>query len=84
MKTNLCLLVTLPLLTKMLSELIIGKFVGLSLSLQFFAFSLPKSPCCPLGWFYYQGREGNYHLLITNHVPTPVPDAFPLLFYLVT
>ena len=39
---------TLSFLTKILSELIRGKFAGLSLSLLFYEFSLPKSPCYSL------------------------------------
>ena len=59
MKPSLFLPVTLPFLIKRLSELMIGKYIELSLSLQFCAFFPPKSPCYSFALFLLlRYREG--------------------------
>ena len=59
MKPSLFLPVTLPFLIKRLSELMIGKYIELSLSLQFCVFFPPKSPCYSFALFLLlRYREG--------------------------
>jgi len=59
MKPSLFLPVTLPFLIKRLSELMMGKYIELSLSLQFCVFFPPKSPCYSFALFLLlRYREG--------------------------
>lgn len=84
MKPSLFLLITLPFLTKRLSELMIGKYIELSLSLQFCEFFPPKSPYYSFQLFlllkYREVTKKATTILITSHVPISIPNAFPLLF----